>query len=127
LIPYRLKDLFAKTGSGQARDEHIDQETLRTAALSAGGRAALTLACQTSAAGVLSTAPSSVVIDGLQYHPRANTEYFLQPYSRHGRPQFTSSDSEHHLYWSSVSPTGSTAVWQINGTCSVQSIYMPYL
>ena len=98
-----------------------------TAALSSGGRAALTLACQTSAAGVLSTAPSSVVIDGLQYHPRANTEYFLQPYSRHGRPQFTSSDSEHHLYWSSVSPTGSTAVWQINGTCSVQSIYMPYL
>ena len=80
-----------------------------------GGRAALTLACQTAAAGVLATAPSSVVIDGLRYHPRANTVYFLQPYSRHGRPQFASDDAAHHLSWSSVSPTGSSAVWQING------------
>jgi hypothetical protein len=64
---------------------------------------------------VLATAPSSVTIAGLQDHPRANTDYFLQGYSRHGRPQFVSSDAAHHLYWSSVSPSGSTAVWQIDG------------
>ena len=64
-----------------------------------GGGAALTEACQASAAAVLATAPSSVAIAGLQEHPRANTAYFLGTIPRHGRPQYISEDGAHTLRW----------------------------
>ena len=61
------------------------------------------------------TAPSSVTISGLQFHPRANVEYDLRPVPYNGRPQYSTADGYHRLFWSPSSTSGSSAVWRIDG------------
>jgi hypothetical protein len=82
----------------------------------AGPNRALSRDCMESAAAVLATQPSSLSISGVVWHPHANGEYLLQQVPLNGRPQYATANGQHTLFWSSVSSSGSTACWHIDGT-----------
>ena len=82
----------------------------------------LTATCNETVRQTLAPAAKRITLSGLQCHPYANANYFLQALTLNGKPLYSSLDGTVHIYWGS-----SHQRWLIDNDLDDGSYYHAYI